>query len=190
MRVVGWLVGVMIVFGVGAARADETVPPAKAAAPGFPAWPRIGGHLGLAVSVFAVDNDGTIAIGRDYVQVGVTPGITVKVADHWAVDFEFIGFSRWDFGKDGKPDRASTLFVVDPGVVYNFGRVAAGLRVAVIVGEGQPLNYGLIPIGVVPIRIDERLSWFFEIDLPVFVSGTPGRALGSFGTVLQSGVAF
>jgi hypothetical protein len=27
------------------------------------------------------------------VQIGVTPGITVKLDDHWAIDFEFIGFS-------------------------------------------------------------------------------------------------
>src|SRR4051794_22914852 len=98
----------------------EEAPPAKAAAPDFPRWPRVGGHFGIAIPVAAFDNDGTSAIGRDFVQVGITPGITLKLTDRWAIDFEFIGFSRWDRNPPGTPDKSHTIFVVDPGVVYNF----------------------------------------------------------------------
>ncbi len=183
------------------ARAEET-PPAKAAAPEFPPWPRVGGHFGIAIPIAAFDNDGTSAIGRDFVQVGVTPGITIKVTERWAVDFEFIGFSRWDLNKAGTPDKSHTIFVVDPGVVYNFGPVAGGLRLATQIGEGVPLNFGLVPIVVVPFKVTKRLSYFLELDLPVFVSasaGTPATALtpatdsrviGSLTILLQTGFAF
>src|SRR5947209_8100882 len=66
--------------------AAEESPPAKAAAPDFPRWPRVGGHFGIAIPVAAFDNDGTTAIGRDFVQIGVTPGITLKLTDRWAID--------------------------------------------------------------------------------------------------------
>lgn len=184
-----------------AALADEA-PPAKAAAPEFPGWPRVGGHFGLAISIAAFDNDGTTAIGRDFVQIGITPGITVKITERWAVDFEFIGFSRWDLNPPGTPNKSHTIFVVDPGVVYNFGPVAGGLRLATQIGEGVPLNFGIVPIVVVPFKVTKRLSYFLELDLPVFVMATPGvpataltaatdsRVIGSLTILLQTGFAF
>src|SRR6476659_8372597 len=139
----------MLMCGVcPSALADET-PPAKAAAPGFPkVWPRVGGHFGLALAILTVDNDATTVIGRDFVQIGITPGLTLKLSDHWAVDFEFIGFSKWNLKPTGVPNTTQTIWVVDPGVVYNFGPVAAGLRLAMQIGEGIPFNMGLVPIVV------------------------------------------
>jgi hypothetical protein len=177
-------------------------PPAKAASASFPHWPRVGGHFGLALSLASFDNNGNTAIGRDFVQVGVTPGLTVKVSERWAVDFEFIGFSRWDLNPPGVPDKSHTIFVVDPGVVYNFGPLAAGLRLAVQIGEGVPLNFGAVPIVVVPFKVSNRVSYFLELDLPVFVfaeAGVPATALkpavddrviGSLTLLLQTGFAF
>ena len=199
MRCSPWLLAVataVLALPTVARAADEPTPPAKAAAPEFPGWPRVGGHFGIAIPIAAFDNDGTSAIGRDFVQVGVTPGITVKVTERWAVDFEFIGFSRWDLNKAGTPDKSHTIFVVDPGVVYNFGPVAAGLRLATQIGEGVPLNFGLVPIVVVPFPINKHLSYFLELDLPVFVTATAGtpttdsRVLGSLTILLQTGFAF
>jgi hypothetical protein len=175
-------------------------PPAKAASPDFPRGPRVGGHFGLALPIVTFSNDGTAAIGRDFAAVGVTPGVTLKLTERWAIDFEFVAVGRWEFGKGGAADRSRTVFVVDPGVVYNFGPVAAGLRLAV--GIGDPMNYGLIPILVVPFKVSRVLSYFLELDLPVFVTaiaGTPAtaaspatdsRAIGSFGLQLQTGFSF
>lgn len=198
MRLIIGLVCTLCMFDM-AARAEEP-PPAKAAAPDFPRWPRVGGHFGLALPIAAFDNDGTTVIGRDFAQVGITPDITIKIAERWAVDFEFIGFSRWDLST---PARSHTIFVVDPGVVYNFGPVAAGLRLATQIGEGVPLNFGLVPIIVVPFKITSKLSYFLELDLPVFVSaiagvpptalspaGTSDRVIGSLTILLQTGFAF
>jgi hypothetical protein len=155
-----------------------------------PAWPRIGGHFGLALPVAAFDNDGAHGIGQSFVQVGVTPGITVKLTPHWAVDFEFIGFSRWDLNPPGTANKSHTIFVVDPGVVYNFGPVAGGLRLATQIGEGVPLNFGIVPIVVVPFKVTRRLSYFLELDLPVFVFADPTRTVGSLTILLQTGFAF
>jgi hypothetical protein len=193
-------IGVLCVLGLcgGQPRAEEA-PPAKAAAPEFPSWPRVGGHFGLALPIVAFDNDGTTVLGREFAQVGVTPGITIKIAERWAVDFEFIGFGRWDLTT---PARSHTVFVVDPGVVYNFGPVAGGLRLATQIGEGVPLNFGLVPIVVVPFKISSKLSYFLELDLPVFVTATAGvpataltpatsdRVMGSLTILLQTGFAF
>ena len=154
----------------------------------------------MALPIVTVSNDGTAAIGRDFAAVGITPGITLKLTDRWAIDFEFVAVGRWEFGKNGAADRSRTVFVVDPGVVYNFGPVAAGLRLAV--GIGDPMNYGVIPIFVVPFKVSRLLSYFLELDLPVFVTaiaGTPAigatpavdsRVVGSFNIQLQTGFSF
>ena len=134
-------------------------------------------------------------IGHDFVQIGVTPGITVKLDKRWAVDFEFIGFSRWDLNPPGTPNKSHTIFVVDPGVVYNFGPVAGGLRLATQIGEGVPLNFGIVPIVVVPFAINKRLSYFLELDLPCLRPRRRGMrrrraTVGSMTILLQTGFAF
>lgn len=179
-----------------------TAPARAEDVPAKPSSPRVGGHFGLAINIANFDNDGATVMGRDYVQIGVTPGITVKLDDHWAIDFEFIGFGRWDLNKSGTADKSHTIFVVDPGVIYNFGRVAAGLRLAVQIGESVPMNFGIVPIVVVPFTVTKKLSYFLELDLPVFitaVAGTPttpttpavaSRTVGSMTILLQTGFAF
>jgi hypothetical protein len=74
-----------------------------------PSAPRVGGHFGLALSIASFDNTGNFVIGRDYVQIGVTPGIIVKLTQHWSVDFEFIGFSRIDINPPGVDNVSSSL---------------------------------------------------------------------------------
>ena len=182
--------------------AEESAPLAKAAVATAPVWPQLGGHFGLAISIASFDNNGNTVIGRDYVQIGVTPGITLKLSAHWAIDFEFIGFSRWDLNPPGRPDKSHTIFVVDPGVVYGFGPVAAGLRLAVQIGEGVGLNFGLVPIVVVPFAVSKKVSYLLELDLPVFVTATAGvpataltqgvesRVIGSLTILLQTGFSF
>jgi hypothetical protein len=193
------MVRLVLVLGVligGVARAEEVaVPPAKAAPP---SWPRVGGHFGLALPIFSVNNDGFFAIGRDFGQLGVTPGITVKLNDRWAIDFEFIAASRWERLANGT-EVTRSLVVVDPGVVYNWGRVSTGLRLAVTVGESVPFNFALVPIVVVPFKISDKLSYFLELDLPVTIAfltakpsvpGSVDRVTGELTMLLQTGFAF
>ncbi|WP_426734856.1 hypothetical protein [Myxococcus faecalis] len=153
-------------------------------------YPRLGGHVGFALPVLNITDDDTTVIGGDFFALGLTPGISVKLTEQWTLDFEFIAFSRWDFEKDGEPERVGTSFVVDPGLLYNFGGFTAGVRLAMQVGAGQPFNLGVVPIVVKPFPITEHLKWFLELDLPLFFTGAPGDSGISFGPQIQTGIAF
>src|SRR5689334_13399000 len=98
--------------------------PSGALAEDAPVTRTVGGHLGFALPILTIASSDTTVIGADFVNVGITPGITVHLDEHWSVDFEFIAFNKWKSGT------STTTFVVDPGVVYSFGSLAAGLRVA------------------------------------------------------------
>jgi hypothetical protein len=124
----------------------------------------------------------TALIGDDFVNVGITPGLTVKLDEHWSVDFEFIAFNQWKGGT------TQTTFVVDPGVVYAFDGIAAGLRVATEVGAAR--NIGIVPILVKPFAIGEQLSYFLELDLPVFFRDDGNSMQPSLTVLFQSGFAF
>ncbi len=160
----------------------ETNTPAEEAAQAATteSYPKPGGHIGLALPLLTVGDEVQV-IGRDYSTIGLAPGITVKLDPHWAVDFEFVAYSN--FHKNGN----FTSIVIDPGVVYNFGPLAAGLRAAMHVGGGQTQNFGLIPIVVKAFPLGSgKVSAFVELDLPVFFN-QDGAAL----TVQpQAGFAF
>ncbi|WP_216618684.1 hypothetical protein, partial [Corallococcus carmarthensis] len=155
-----------------------------------PSWPRVGGHWGLVVPLVSFTDEGTTGIFADFLNVGIAPGVTVKLNEKWSIDFEFIGFTRWTFENDGTPASASTSIVVDPGVVYDFGPFSGGLRTAVEVGSGIPFNLGLVPIINKGFPINEGLKWFVELDLPFFVTGVPGNGGFSLTPLIQTGVAF
>ncbi|MCY1074794.1 hypothetical protein [Archangium lansingense] len=163
----------------------------ESSADSTPAWPRIGGHLGLAIPIVKFTTDGTTAIGADFLQVGLAPGITLKLDEHWAIDFETVAYTTWQFAQGTTPAKASTAVVVDPGVIYSFGSLATGLRAAVQIGEQVPFNVGLIPLvnwGLFPLG---KLKWFIELDLPVFVLGQPGANTSvSFSPQIHTGVSF
>lgn len=144
-------------------------------------YPRVGGHVGMAVPVLTLAKNSTV-VGADFVTVGLTPGITVHLDDRWAVDFEFIAFNEL------KNTPAATTFVVDPGIVRKFDGFAAGLRVATQVGA--PTNIGVVPIVVVPFKISEHLSYFVEGDLPLFLRDSGTSMQPSATLLLQTGVSF
>lgn len=154
-------------------------------------WPRLGGHVGLAVPIVKIATGGTTAIGADFLQLGIASGVTIKLDEHWAVDLEGVGYTTWQFADGGTSARASTSFVVDPGVIYGCGSFATGLRAGVQIGEGVPFNLGLIPLvnfGLFPLG---KLKWFAELDLPFFVLGEPGSSAAvSFSPQIQTGVSF
>lgn len=144
---------------------------------------RVGGHLGFALPILTLSKDpDTTLIGRDFINVGVTPGITVHLSDRWSVDFEFIAFNSWNSGTQ------KATFVVDPGVVYAFDHFSAGLRVATEIGAAR--NIGLVPIIVKGFDIGNGLSYFVELDLPVFMRDNGASMRPSLTVLFQSGIAF
>ena len=143
---------------------------------------RLGGHLGFALPLLTIGSPENTFIGQDFVNVGITPGITVHLNDRWSVDFEFIAFNQWKNGT------SATTFVVDPGVVYSFGPFSAGLRVATEVGA--PRTIGLVPIIVKPFAIGKGLSYFVELDLPMFLRDNGSEMKPSLTMLFQSGLGF
>ena len=143
--------------------------------------PRLGGHFGLALPLFALSESSTF-IGRDFVTVGLTPGITFKFGEHWALDFEFIALT------EVKTTPQATTFVVDPGVLYDLGPVVLGGRVATQVGAAT--NVGLVPIVVVPIKLSDTFRYFVEADVPFFLRDRGTHVGASLGLQLQTGIAF
>lgn len=144
-------------------------------------YPRIGGHVGMALPIATLAKHSTV-IGADFATVGLTPGITVHLDDKWSVDFEFIAFNEL------KNTPAATTYIVDPGIVRKFDGFAAGLRVATQVGALT--NVGVVPIVVVPFKVSEKVSYFVEGDLPLFLRDSGTSMQPSATLLLQTGVSF
>jgi hypothetical protein len=177
-------------------------PSAPAAAP-VPSALALGGHLGLAIPILSIAQK-TTGIGSDFFTIGISAGVTTKLDEHWAFDFEFVAYNEF------KATPSLTSFVFDPGVIYNFGSVVVGGRVATKLGGGQITNVGVVPIIVAPFKISSRLSYFIEADVPIFFSDkestttgtlpgmgvppttttTPGGIQPSVGLQIQTGIGF
>lgn len=147
------------------------------------AAPTIGGHLGIAVPIATVADEVSV-VGGDFVNLGITPGITVKLDEKWSFDFEFIAMNRF------KDAGQTTTFVVDPGLVRSFGSYAIGGRIATEVGA--PTNIGLVPIFVLPdAEVAPGVKYFVELDIPLFLRANGnGRMQSSISALFQTGVGF
>jgi hypothetical protein len=147
---------------------------------------RVGGHVGLATPLVTIPSEGdTTDIGDQFTLVAPI-GVTVKLTDRLAVDFETqIGNPIDPMRSDATTTRRTNL-VVAPGLVYNFGPFAAGLRVASEIGAES--NVGLIPlinVGVVPMALG---TWFIEAAFPTFVHASQPDV--TFTAVVHTGIGF
>lgn len=146
-------------------------------------YPSLGGHLGFALPIVTVGSN-TTGIGKDFVTVGLTPGITIHLDDKWSIDFEFIAFNNFK----APASHGNTTFIVDPGIVRKFDGFLAGLRVATQVGA--PTNSGIVPIFVLPIKVSERAVYFIEADVPLFLRDNGQKPEFTATFLLQSGFGF
>lgn len=145
-------------------------------------YPAPGAHLGMALPILTIGAAETTTIGSDFVNVGLTPGLTLHLDEKWALDFEFIAFN------DLKSQGARTTFVVDPGILRKFDGFVAGLRVATQVGA--PTNAGVVPIFVLPFKLSDRSVYFVELDIPLFVRDNGKKPEGSATVLFQTGFGF
>jgi len=97
-----------------------------------------------------------------------------------AVDFETVVTTPV------RPRNGSTSLTVDPGVVYDWGAVATGLRLAFQVGGDA--SVGVIPLVNRGFELGAGRKLFLEAAFPMFtgIEGT-GRSLAA---VVHTGVAF
>ena len=126
-------------------------PPAKAADK------PVGGHVGIAIP-FVTLADPVTSISDQFTIL--TPiGIGFKTSEHLIVDFETTVVSPVD-------PAGVTGLVVDPGVIYDWGGVATGLRLAFQIGNRA--NVGLIPLVNVGLVDLGGAKWFVEGAFPLF----------------------
>ena len=177
---IGTCVGTLIATSIAAA--EEPAAPAAELAdeanhvgsqPRVQAGPRLGGHIGTATPLVTVSKS-TTTIADSFTLLHPI-GISLKF-DRIVVDFETVVVNPIE-------PSGRTGLVIDPGVVYNFGPVAAGLRLA---WQQADSNFGLIPLvnkGIVDIG---DATWFVEGAFPTFYAGGTVQ----FNTVLHTGVGF
>jgi hypothetical protein len=117
----------------------------------------VGGHVGIAIP-FVTLADPVTDISDQFTIL--TPiGIGFKTSQHLIVDFETTVVSPVD-------PAGVTGLVVDPGVVYDWGSVATGLRLAFQIGNR--VNVGMIPLVNVPLADLGGAKWFVEGAFPLF----------------------
>lgn len=135
--------------------------------------PRLGGHVGVATPFVTISSE-TTTIADQFTMLHPI-GISVKF-DRVTVDFETVVVNPIEpSGQVG--------LVIDPGVVYNFGPFAAGLRLA---WQQAQSNFGLIPLvnkGIVDIG---EATWFVEAAFPTFYTDDTI----ALNMVLHSGIGF
>ena len=135
--------------------------------------PRLGGHVGVATPFVTLSSE-TTTIADQFTMLHPI-GISVKF-DKVTVDFETVVVNPIEPG--GKVG-----LVIDPGVVYNFGPVAAGLRLA---WQQADSNFGLIPLVNKGILDLGEATWFVEAAFPTFYANDTI----ALNMVLHSGIGF
>jgi hypothetical protein len=135
--------------------------------------PRLGGHIGTATPLVTLSKNST-TIAEAFTLLHPI-GISLKY-EKITVDFETVVVNPIDPG-------GRTGLVIDPGVIYNFGPVAAGLRLA---WQQADSNFGLIPLVNKGIMDIGQTTWFVEAAFPTFYADSGVQ----FNTVLHSGIGF
>lgn len=135
----------------------------------------IGGHVGVATPLVTVADE-TTNIGDQFTLL--TPiGIGFHVSKDWIVDFETVV-------SNPVSPTGTTGLVVDPGIIYAQGRLAAGLRLAFKIN--QQANVGGIPLVNLALVDFGGAAWFVEAAFPTFYSDHKGE----FNAVLHTGIGF
>jgi hypothetical protein len=144
----------------------------------------VGGHIGIAAPIAVVAHHSSV-IFDDFIDLGLSSGVTARLNPCWAFDFEFVVYDA--LKSKGGPSR----LVVEPGVLRTWGTFSAGLRAAATVGEPDLNNFGLIPVVNQKFKFCDYdpLGWFVELDLPVFVNDGDSNRV-TFSPQVQTGASF
>ncbi|SRR6266540_978850 len=146
----------------------------------------VGGHVGVATPLVTVSTK-TTTIADQFTLL--TPiGVTVKPGGKLVVDFEVV------VANPISPP-GTTGLVIDPGIVYNWGAFATGLRLAFRTNANT--NVGLIPLINFGLADLNGATWFIEAAFPTFIQSEPDNlpatghhARGEFNVVLHTGIGF
>ena len=137
-------------------------------------------HVGVAsplVTVHATRDARRFTSVNDDFTLVAPIGLGLRLTEALTFDLEF------QVATGVRPE-GITSAIVDPGLIYQWSRVGAGLRVAWQLNQNQ--NVGLIPLVSVALVKTERATWFVEAAFPSFVQN---RQLISSAS-LHTGVGF
>jgi hypothetical protein len=141
---------------------------------------RLTGHVGVGSPLVTLQASGASrhvgSVNEDLTLVAPI-GLGLQLTDHWTFDFEF------QISTGVRPEGLTTA-IVDPGLLYAWDRLTAGLRVGWQLNANQ--NIGLIPLVRMALMGNERANWFVEASLPSFVRNKQVTTSAS----LQTGIAF
>jgi len=109
-------------------------------------------------------------------------GVTVHLTPAVAIDFEMVVIDQV------APKPSNTGLIVDPGIIYNAGPVALGLRLAFqpAGAPNQPASVGLIPLVNRGLVSFGPATWFAEVAFPTFIIDNGVQ----FNVVLHTGIGF
>jgi hypothetical protein len=135
----------------------------------------VGGHIGVATPLVTIAGE-TTTIADQFTLLNPI-GIGFKVSENLIVDFEVVVATAVDPG-------GLTGLVVDPGLIYSWGQVAAGVRLAWQINADS--NFGLIPLVNYGLVDFGGAGWFVEAAFPTFYQNEDI----AFNIVLHTGVGF
>ena len=136
---------------------------------------QVEGHIGIATPLVTVAKK-TTSIGDQFTLLDPI-GIGFKPSPKLVIDFETVVATAVHPG-------GVTGLVVDPGVVYDTGPLAVGLRVAWKINARE--NVGLIPLFNRGLVHGDGVTWFVEAAFPTFFSADGVE----FNAVLHTGLGF
>ena len=142
----------------------------------IPSTPTLGGHVGVAVPYLEIAKE-TKLVGEDrFLTIANPMGLSLHLSERWTFDMEVVVVNS-------VLTKSRTMLIVDPGIVYHWGVLNTGLRVAHQVGE--PANIGAIPLVNKGFQVPFGV-WFVEAAFPTFVK----QGELSFTGALHTGIAF
>jgi hypothetical protein len=136
---------------------------------------QVEGHIGIATPFVTVARK-TTTIGDQFTLLDPI-GIGFKLSPKLVMDFETVVATAVHPG-------GITGLVVDPGLVYDTGPLAIGLRVAWKINAKE--NVGLIPLFNRALVHGDHVTWFVEAAFPTFASHDGIE----FNAVLHTGLGF
>jgi hypothetical protein len=166
-------------FYAGGASEAPSSPPAVPPSPGDGPWPKLGGHIGLALPLAHLGGAHSTHMGashnRDsFFTLSPVFGVTVKLTQKLVFDFEnVVGINL----NRGTSRGSSMSYTVDPGVIYDLGPVAVGGRLGFTVTDPSA-NMSVIPLVNKAFKLGDKVKFFgdnfavfVEADFPVLFEG-------------------
>jgi len=134
---------------------------------------QVGAHVGVLAPLVTFSQFGTSTIGDDFV-IGFPMGISIKPGGDFWYDLEIVPFVDYPRIPGRTQSTIATSLLLHPGLLYNAGAVALGLRGAIELGPviGSS-SVGFTPLVNKSFPLTSKSTVFVELMVPVRFVKTP-----------------